>query len=105
MSKKKSKKHNKKKDIKKQSHSKFLHDGIIIDVPYDEVIRKDISIIKEAIDRLPQNNSNKPTIFIEFFDIPSDAVECICKSHFSQVEPFVLEISMLSPLSAFSLSR
>ena len=76
MSKKKSKKHNKKKDIKKQSHSKFLHDGIIIDVPYDEVIRKDISIIKEAIDRLPQNNSNKPIIFIEFFDIPSDAVEC-----------------------------
>ena len=76
MSKKKSKKHSKKKNIKKQNHSKFWNDGLIIDVPFDEVIRKDISIIKEAVDRLPQNNSNKPTIFIEFFDIPSDAVEC-----------------------------
>ena len=76
MSKKKSKKHNKKKNIKKQNHPKLLTDAVIIDVPYDEVIRKDISIIKEAVDRLPQNNSNKPTIFIEFFDIPSDAVEC-----------------------------
>ncbi len=75
MSKKKSKKHNKKKTIKKHNPIKHITDAVIIDVPYDEVMRKDISIIKETIDMMPLNKTDKPTIFVEFSEIPVSIVE------------------------------
>lgn len=71
MSKKKSKKHSQKKNFKKQPLPKIWTDGVTIDVPYDEVLRKDISIITHAVDMLPENTTNKPMIFICFSEIPA----------------------------------
>jgi len=75
MSKKKRKKHCRKKNINKYNPIKHITDALIIDVPYDEVIRKDISIIKETIDLMLLNKTNKPMIFVEFSEIPESIVE------------------------------